>query len=117
MKQFVKKALLPLAVFVVAVVSAFAMNAPSTSAAPEQVQPLYNGPFCYFHPTTGTCTNAPGLNPVNIDCTLVVTQTTCVINIQGVGNVLLRACMESPPNSGIWTCVAPLYKRTVLRAS
>ena len=114
MKQFVKKALLPLAVFVVAVVSAFAMNTPSTSAAPEQFQPVYTGPFCYFHPTKGICTNQTGLNPVTIDCTLVNGGITCVINIQGVGNVLLRACIESPPNSGIWSCLVPLYKRTKL---
>ena len=116
MKQFVKKALLPLAVFVVAVVSAFAINTPSTSAAPEQIQPLYSGPFCYFHPTTGICTNQPGLNPVTLDCTLINTQIQCTIVIQGA-NVLLRACMESPPNSGIWNCVMPLFKRTMLRAS
>ncbi|SFJ60574.1 DUF6520 family protein [Myroides guanonis] len=114
MKQFVKKALLPLAVFVVAVVSAFAMNTPSTSAAPELTQPLYTGAFCYIHPTTGACTNVPGLNPVTVNCTLVVTSITCIINIQGVGNVLLRACTPDLAHPGQWICVAPLYKRTKL---
>ena len=118
MKQFVKKALLPLAVFVVAVVSAFAMNTPSTSAAPEQFQPLYTGSFCYTHPISGACTNQPGLNPVVIDCTFITeTPITCTINISGVGNVLLRACVPDPAHPGQWICVAPLFKRTVLRAS
>ncbi len=117
MKQFVKKALLPLAVFVVAVVSAFAMNTPSTSAAPEQVQPLYTGAFCYMHPSTGACTNQPGLNPVAIDCTMVQTAIQCTLIIPGVGNVLLRACTPDLAHPGQWICIAPLFKRTVLRAS
>ncbi|SFJ60601.1 DUF6520 family protein [Myroides guanonis] len=118
MKQFVKKALLPLAVFVVAVVSAFAMNTPSTSAAPEQFQPLYTGAFCYIHPSTGACTNLPGIMPVAMNCTLVETPTTCTINIDGVGNnILLRTCTPDLAHPGQWICVAPLYKRTVLRAS
>lgn len=116
MKQFVKKALLPLAVFVVAIVSAFAMNTPSTSAAPEQFQPLYTGEFCYFHPTTGACTNKPNLNPVTMDCTLVETPFLCTIIKHGV-IVRLRACTPDLAHPGQWICVAPLYKRTVLRAS
>ncbi len=114
MKQFVKKTLLPLAVFVVAVVSAFAMNTPSTSAAPELTQPLYTGAFCYIHPITGACTNIPGLNPVSADCTLVMTPIICTFFIQGVGNVILRVCTPDSAHPGQWICVAPLYKRTKL---
>lgn len=120
MKQFLKKALLPLAVFVVAVVSAFAMNTPSTSAAPEQFQPIYTGAFCYTHPTTGACTNLPGFNPTTGACTLVETEITCTINIivdNVIVPVLLRACVPDLAHPGQWICVAPLYKRTVLRAS
>lgn len=120
MKQFVKKALLPLTVFVVAVVSAFAMNTPSTSAAPEQVQPLYTGAFCYMHPTTGACTNQTGIIPVTMNCTLVETSTTCTFNIivdNNIVPVLLRACSPDSAHPGQWICIAPLYKRTVLRAS
>ena len=118
MKQFLKKALLPLAVFVVAVVSAFAMNTPSRSAAPEQFQPLYTGAFCYIHPSTGACTNVPSINPTTQNCTLVVTATTCTINIEGVGNnILLRSCTPDLAHPGQWLCTMPLYKRTVLRAS
>lgn len=117
MKQFLKKALLPLAVFVVAVVSAFAMNTSSTSAAPEQFQPLYTGAFCYYHPMTGACTNVPGINPTTQNCTLIETAITCIINIPGVGNVLLRSCTPDSANPGQWICTEPLYKRTVLRIS
>ena len=111
MKQFFKKALLPLAVFVVAVVSTFAMNTTSASVAPELTQPLYTGPFCYLHPTTGDCINIV-LNPVTTNCTLINTGITCTVTIPVLGNVLLRACIQYPQNSGIWICVAPLYRRT-----
>ncbi len=96
------------------------MNTPSTSAAPEQFQPLYTGIFCYTHPLTGVCTSLSGLNPVTMNCTWVETSTTCTINII-VGNnivpVLLRSCTPDLAHPGQWICVAPLFKRTVLRAS
>ena len=110
MKQFLKKALLPLAVFVVAVVSAFAMD---SKAAPEQSQPLYTGAICYFQPITGACTNAPTINPVTADCTLEVTPIVCTFNIPGVGNVILRTCTPDLAHPGQWLCTAALYKRTM----
>ena len=114
MKQFLKKKLLPLALFVVAVVSVFAMNTPSTLAASEQFQPLYTGTFCYYHPITGSCTKALGLIAVNVNCTLASESgIVCVYSIPDVGSVILKSCTQDLANPGSWICTLPLYKRTV----
>lgn len=95
MKSFFKKAILPVAVFGIAIAAAFATNMNKAVA-----EPLYEGKF-YYHDVAG-CQEITSVDPEIMDCT-----------IQFTGNVCTWSAIDvyASSDDGL-TCTIPLYKRT-----
>ncbi|TDS56521.1 DUF6520 family protein [Myroides indicus] len=101
MKSILKKAILPVAVFGIAIAAAFATN----NVKKEQAQPIYTGTFYYQDLDEYDCMDIE----VNLDCTLVNSGVLCTW--QEGANLHNVYAKEVDDNS--YSCSIPLYKRTV----
>lgn len=91
MKSILKKAILPVAVFGIAIATVFATNMNKTVA-----EPLYEGAF-YYH---DACEEI-SVSPQVMDCTIQSTSNICTWSFKDV---------YASSDEGI-TCTIPLYQR------
>lgn len=93
MKNILKKAILPVAVFGIAIATAFATNVNKKVA-----DPIYPGPF-YFH---DTCDEVSGVTPEQMNCQLQFSSSICTWS----NNEKVYASSDDG-----MSCTIPLYKR------